>query len=86
MLDSLGEFNAKTGGFLKELQDTIAEQKLDIERLTIENNLLRKASEQQREINGRLRQELKDLDRHCDAISSYLKQAEEDLEKQIWES
>ena len=77
MLDSLSEFNAKTGGFLKELQDTIAEQKLDIERLTIENNLLRKASEEQRELNGQLRQELKDLNYHCDVISYELKQAEE---------
>ena len=63
--------------FTKELQDTIAEQKLDIERLTIENNLLRKASEQQRNLNGRLRQELKDLNYHCDVISYELKQAEE---------
>ena len=86
MLDSLSEFNAKTGGFLKELQDTIAEQKLDIERLTIENNLLRKASEEQRELNGQLRQELKDLNYHCDVISYELKQAEEDLRKQIWEN
>ena len=72
--------------FTKELQDTIAEQKLNIERLTIENNLLRKASEQQRELNGRLRQELKDLNYHCDVISYDLKQAEEDLKNQIWES
>ena len=71
--------------FTKELQDTIAEQKLNIERLTIENNLLRKASEQQRELNGRLRKELKDLNYHCDVISYDLKQAEEDLRKQIWE-
>ena len=72
--------------FTKELQDTITEQKLNIERLTIENNLLRKASEQQRELNGRLRQELKDLNYHCDVISYDLKQAEEDLKNQIWES
>ena len=72
--------------FTKELQDTIAEQKLNIERLTIENNLLRKASEQQRNLNGRLRQELKDLNYHCDVISYDLKQAEEDLKNQIWES
>ena len=72
--------------FTKELQDTIAEQRLDIERLTVENNLLRKASEQQRELNGRLRQELKDLNYHCDVISYDLKQAEEDLKNQIWES
>ena len=72
--------------FTKELQDTIAEQRLDIERLTVENNLLRKASEQQRELNGRLRKELKDLNYHCDVISYDLKQAEEDLRNQIWES
>ena len=72
--------------FTKELQDTIAEQKLNIERLTIENNLLRKASEQQRELNGQLRKELKDLNYHCDVISYDLKQAEEDLKNQIWES
>ena len=71
--------------FTKELQDTIAEQKLNIERITIENNLLRKASEQQRELNGRLRQELKDLNYHCDIISYDLKETEEKLRKEIWE-
>jgi len=44
---------------LKDFQDVIAEQHLEIERLTIENNLLRHASEEHRELNGKLRMELK---------------------------
>ena len=46
---------------MKELQSIIAEQKEQIERLTIENNLLRSASEKQRMLNGQLRQETRDL-------------------------
>jgi len=43
---------------LKECHDIIAEQQIDIERLTIENKLLLSASEEHRELNGKLRMEL----------------------------
>jgi hypothetical protein len=50
---------------LKECQDVLAEQQLKIERLTIENKLLRAASESQRELNGTLRiQLLKMAEKH----------------------
>ena len=45
---------------LKDFQDVIAEQQLEIERLTIENKLLRSASESHRELNGNLRIALDD--------------------------
>jgi len=47
---------------LKDFQDVIAEQQLKIERLTIENKLLRAASENQRELNGSLRMDVRDLE------------------------
>ena len=60
-----GEWKAviapKDDSFVKELQSIIAEQKEQIERLTIENNLLRSASEKQRMLNGQLSQETRDL-------------------------
>ena len=46
---------------LKDFQDVIAEQQLEIERLTIENKLLRSASESHRELNGNLRIALDDM-------------------------
>ena len=50
---------------LNECQDLLAEQQLEIERLTIENKLLRSASESQRELNGTLRiQLLKMVEKH----------------------
>ena len=42
----------------QEFTTIVANLKLDNERLKIENNLLRKASEEQRELNGQLRVEL----------------------------
>lgn len=44
--------------FVKELQDLIAELRLEVERLKIENRLLRASSEEHRELNGKLRQSL----------------------------
>tara|TARA_Y100001951_G_scaffold84540_1_gene73959 strand:+ start:1191 stop:1364 length:174 start_codon:yes stop_codon:yes gene_type:complete len=44
---------------LKDFQNIIAEQHLEIERLTIENKLLRQSSEDHRELNGNLRMQLK---------------------------
>ena len=46
---------------LKDFQDVIAEQQLEIERLTIENKLLRSASGSHRELNGNLRIALDDM-------------------------
>ena len=46
---------------LKDFQDVIAEQQLEIERLTIENKLLRSAVESHRELNGNLRIALDDM-------------------------
>ena len=46
---------------LKDFQALIAEQQLEIERLTVENNLLRSASESHRELNGNLRIALDDM-------------------------
>ena len=46
---------------LKDFQDVIAEQQLEIERLTIENKLLRSASESHQELNGNLRIALDDM-------------------------
>ena len=65
-----GEWKAviapKNDSFVLELQQTIAEQKEQIERLTIENNLLRRASESQRQLNGQLRQETRELIKHME--------------------
>ena len=72
-----------TTNFTKELQETIAELALDIERLTVENNLLRKASESQRQLNGRLRKELHDLEYHCDVKTFQNKEREDELTKQL---
>ena len=47
-----------TADTLKDFQNIIAEQQLEIERLTTENRLLRAASEEQRELNGMLRMEI----------------------------
>ena len=48
---------------LKVLADRISWLKGENERLQIENGLLRKASEEQRELNGSLRVELQGLRR-----------------------
>ena len=47
---------------LKVLSDKIKWLKGENERLQIENGLLRKASEEQRELNGALRVELQELE------------------------
>ena len=47
---------------LKVLSDKIKWLKGENERLQIENGLLRKASEEQRELNGKLRVELQQMD------------------------
>ena len=51
------------GDSLKELAEQIKLLKGENERLRIENGLLRKASEEQRELNGSLRVELQGLRR-----------------------
>ena len=43
---------------IQEFTTIVANLKQENERLRIENNLLRKASEEQRELNGQLRVEL----------------------------
>ena len=43
---------------VKEFNTLMADLKLENERLRIENGLLREASKEQRELNGRLRIEL----------------------------
>ena len=47
---------------LKELAEQVKALKEDNERLNIENGLLRKASEEQRELNGQLRIEIQQMD------------------------
>ena len=44
--------------FNELLKDDLNSMKLEIERLTIENKLLRAASKEQRELNGTLRVEM----------------------------
>jgi len=46
---------------LKDFQALIAEQQIEIERLTVENKLLRSASESHQELNGNLRIALDDM-------------------------
>ena len=48
--------------FIKELHQLLNDCKEEVERLRIENGLLRKASEAQRELNGQLRVELQQMD------------------------
>ena len=48
--------------FLAELVILLDDCKEEVERLRIENGLLRKASVEQRELNGRLRIELQQMD------------------------
>ena len=50
-----------TESTLKDFQDVIAEQQLEIERLTVENKLLRSASESHQELNGNLRIQLRTM-------------------------
>ena len=45
-----------------EIQELIGDIRNENERLRIENRLLRKASEEQRELNGQLRVELQQMD------------------------
>ena len=48
--------------FIKELTQLLEDCKEEVQRLTIENGLLRKASVEQRELNGQLRVELQQMD------------------------
>ena len=48
--------------FIKELTELLEECKKENHRLRIENGLLRKASEEQRELNGQLRIEIQQMD------------------------
>jgi len=48
--------------FLIDLVELLDDCKEEVERLRIENGLLRKASIEQRELNGRLRIELQQMD------------------------
>ena len=48
--------------FIKELHQLLIDCKEEVERLRIENGLLRKASVEQRELNGQLRVELQQMD------------------------
>ena len=48
--------------FIKELHQLLNDCKETVQRLEIENGLLRKASEEQRELNGKLRVELQQMD------------------------
>ena len=47
---------------IQKLTTLVKQMKVDNHKLTIENGLLRKASEEQRELNGRLRIELQQMD------------------------
>ena len=48
--------------FIQELHELLNDCKEEVERLRIENGLLRKASIEQRELNGQLRVELQQMD------------------------
>ena len=48
--------------FISELQQLLHDCKEEVQRLSIENGLLRKASVEQRELNGQLRVELQQMD------------------------
>ena len=48
--------------FIIELQGVIAEIQKENDKLLIENGLLRQSSEEQRELNSKLRLELKELE------------------------
>ena len=43
--------------FVSQLKDIVEEQQEELDRLKIENRLLRKAAQEQRGINGELREE-----------------------------
>ena len=48
--------------FIIELQEVIAEIQKENDKLMIENGLLRQSSEEQRELNSKLRLELRELE------------------------
>ena len=58
------------GDSLKELAEQIKLLKGENERLRIENGLLRKASEEQRELNGSLRLELQENESYYRTLDS----------------
>ena len=68
---------------LKDLQGVITEQRLEIDRLTTENKLFRQASEEQRELNGKLRMELDAY--HVTTIFNSMLAAEEQAEDKLYE-
>lgn len=55
---------------LKELAEQVKALKEDNDRLRIENGLLRKASEEQRELNGSLRIELQENESYYRTLDS----------------
>ena len=52
----------KQNKFIVELQGVIAELKKENEKLMVENGLFRQSSEEQRELNSKLRLELRELE------------------------
>lgn len=52
----------KQNKFIVELQEVIAELKKENEKLMVENGLFRQSSEEQRELNSKLRLELRELE------------------------
>jgi len=48
--------------FIIELQEVIADNQQEIQKLIIENGLLRQSSDEQRKLNAKLRLELKELE------------------------
>ena len=56
--------------FIKELTELLEECRKENHRLRIENGLLRKASEEQRELNGSLRIELQENEAYYRILDS----------------
>ena len=52
----------KQNKFIVELQEVIAELKKENEKLMVENGLFKQSSEEQRELNSKLRLELRELE------------------------
>jgi hypothetical protein len=64
-----GSTMAKT--FASRLKDIVEEQQDELDRLKIENRLLRKASQEQRGINGALREENTILEQQLRLLTSH---------------
>ena len=56
--------------FIQELTELLQECREETQRLSIENGLLRKASEEQRELNGKLRLELQQNEAYYSALDN----------------